>query len=340
MLTIVIPTYNRGDILAKNFEMILANAIGASILILDNCSTTTASEYIELNERVKACSHVTYIRNDENIGLSGSIYKALEIVETEYALILSDEDIPMPNVFDLFLKFTKINGGFLAVRPSIMSPSDNILYAEYEDKIFYKNNGISEFGLTGNYISGQIYNARLMRQKNIINVARDASYMIPDYTHLLMNMLCAAAGRTAFVSTPYVQQKDTSYVQPLGDPKSDNSFYTGPYSLGMRFNQLLGLRDALKLAYGGEIKMENADAFYNAYFSLCVKYAHILLLVQSESFLKKNMHPNLVAQSFYYFSLAAICNLPFADKVVSQIGVKLKGVINEFLKKIGANNIS
>ncbi len=107
----------------------------------------------------------------------------------------------------------------------------------------------------------------------------------------------------------------------------------------MRFNQLLGLRDALKLAYGGEINSKNADSFYNAYFSLCVKYAHLLLLVQSESFLKKNMHPQLVAQSFYCFSLAAICNLPFADKVVSQIGVKLKMVINEYLNKIGADKI-
>uniref|UniRef100_UPI00404804E9 hypothetical protein n=1 Tax=Polynucleobacter sp. TaxID=2029855 RepID=UPI00404804E9 len=51
------------------------------------------------------------------------------------------------------------------------------------------------------------------------------------------------------------------------------------------------------------------------------------------------MHPQLVAQSFYCFSLAAICNLPFADKVVSQIGVKLKMVINEYLNKIGADKI-
>ena len=340
MLTIVIPTYNRGDILAKNFEVILANAAGASILILDNCSTTTTSEYIEINERVKAYSQVTYIRNDENIELRGSIYKALEIVETDYALILSDEDIPMPNVFDLFLKFKKKNGDFLAIRPSIMSPSDNIFYAQYKDQIFNKNDGISEFGLSGNYISGQIYNARRMRKNNIINAARDASYMIPDYTHLLMNMLCAAAGRTAFVSIPYVQQKDSAYVQPIGDPKSDNSFYTGPYSIGMRFNQFLGLRDALKLAYGGEINKQNATTFYNAYLSLCVKYAHLLILVQSERSLKKNMHPKLVAESFYHFSLAAMCNLPFADKVVAQIGVKHKEIINEYLNRIGAGNIS
>lgn len=340
MLTIVIPTYNRGNILAKNFDAILANGVGASILILDNCSTTTTSEYIEINERVKASSHVTYIRNVENIELRGSIYKALEIVETEYALILSDEDIPMPNVFDLFLKFKKINGDFLAIRPSIMSSSGDIFYAEYQDKIFEKNDGIADFGLTGNYISGQIYNAHLMRQKNIINVARDASYMIPDYTHLLMNMLCAAAGRTAFVSAPYVQIKDVAYVDALGDPASDNSFYTGPYSLGMRFNQFLGLRDALKLAYGGEINEKNATLFYNAYFLLCAKYAHLLIMVQGESYLKKNMHPKLVGESFYYFALAAICNIPFADKVSSQIGVKLKEALNKFLKKIGSHNIS
>ena len=63
-------------------------------------------------------------------------------------------------------------------------------------------------------------------------------------------------------------------------------------------------------------------------------------MVQGESYLKKNMQPKLVAESFYYFALAAICNLPFADKVFSQIGVKLKEVLNEFLKKIGSNIIS
>lgn len=339
MLTIVIPSYNRGDILAKNFDVILANAIGANILILDNCSTVTTREYIELNQRANAHPHVKYIRNDTNIELRGSIYKALDIVETEYALILSDEDIPMPNVFSLFSEFLRKNGSFLAVRPSIMSSTNDVFYAKYTNEIFEKLDGISNFGLTGNYISGQIYNAYLMREKDLINKARNVSYMIPDYTHLLMNMLCAAVGRTAFVSIPYVQKKDVAYVQVLGDPESDASFYNGPYSYGMRYNQFLGLRDGLKLAYGGEINKKNADLFYNSYLTLCAKYAHILIIVQHQPFLKKNMHPKLVAESFYYFALASICNLPYANKVSGQIGIRLKDVLNKFLTEIGADTI-
>jgi len=340
MLTIVIPSYNRGDILAKNLDVILANAIGANILILDNCSTATTREYIELKQRVKEYAHVRYIRNDTNIELRGSIYKALDIVETEYALILSDEDVPMPNVFGVFAEFLKKNGRFFAIRPSIMSSTNDVFYAKYTNEIFEKFDGISNFGLTGNYISGQIYNAYLMRDKDLINKARDASYMIPDYTHLLMNMLCAAVGRTAFVSTPYVQKKDVGYVQDLGDPESDASFYTGPYSYGMRYNQFLGLRDGLKLAYGGEINKKNAGLFYNSYLTLCAKYAHILIIVQHQTFLKKNMHPKLVAESFYYFALGSICNLPYAGKVNGQIGIRLKDILNKFLKQINADTIS
>ena len=340
MLTIVIPTYNRGDILIEKLDEIITNSLGANILILDNCSTIKTREYQELNQRVKDLESVTYVRNEVNIYMSGSIYKALEMLKTEYALILSDEDIPVPNVSGLFREFIEKNGSFLAIRPSIISPIEGVIYAEYPDKIFDEFKGVSEFGLTGNYISGQIYNAHLMREKNIINKARDASYMIPDYTHLLMNMLCAAVGRTAFVSTAYVQQKDTAYTEPLEDPDSDPSFYTGARSYAMRYSQFLGLRDGLKMAHGGEINQENADSFYTGYLMLCNKYAHLLILVQYQTFLKKNMHPKLIAESFYYFAMASICNLPYADKASAQIAERLKTTLNHFLKQIGAEMIS
>jgi|GEM_PF-1800235 len=340
MLTIVIPTYNRGDILTKNIDVIIANAVGANILILDNCSTATTQEYIELNDRVKKLANITYIRNDVNIELRGSIYKALEIVETEYALFLSDEDIPMPNISDLFSDFLKKNGSFSAIRPSIMSSTNDVIYAEYPTTIFEKFNGIGPFGLNGNYISGQIYNAYFMRERNLINKARDASYMIPDYTHLLMNMLCAAVGRTAFMSTPYVQKKDVAYVQSIGDPESHASFYTGPYSYGMRCNQFLGLRDALLLAYGGEINKKNISLFYSAYGNLCYKYAHLLIMVQGKSFLKNNLNLQLVAISFYHFALASICSFPYAGSVRGQIETHLKSTLNKFLKEVGAGSLS
>ncbi len=324
----------------KNLDLIIANAVGANILILDNCSTATTEEYNALNHRTKAFPEITYVRNDVNIEMGGSIFKALEIIETEYALILSDEDIPVPNVVDIFESFVKENGTFAAIRPSILSPVNDTIYVEYPDKIFEVYNGISEFGLTGNYISGQIYNAHFMRSRNIINKARDAVYMIRDYPHLLMNILCAAVGRTAFVSTVYVQQKDVAVVHEQGDPESDAAFYAGAYSYAMRYSQFLGLRDGLRLAHGGEINQNNADSFYTGYLLLCYKYAHLLILIQYKTFLKHNMHPKLIAESFYYFALASICNLPLAEKVSGQIATKLKGVLNSYLKQIGSELMS
>jgi glycosyltransferase involved in cell wall biosynthesis len=339
MLTIVIPTYNRGDILLKNIDLIVSNAIGSKILILDNCSTTTKDEYVKLHDWIKNQSEIIYIHNDENIGMEGSLYKALEIVETEYALILSDEDIPLPNVHDLLSDFLEKNGEFFALRPSIMSSKDQVFYAEYPELIFEKMEGILRFGLTGNYISGQIYNARLMRRDNIIQAARQANHMLHDYPHLLMNLFCAAAGRTAFVGPPYVQQKDVANVSPSGAPDSWASFYSGPYSYGMRFNQFLGFRDAIKLAYGGHINKSNAAPFYDTYLALCDKYAALLLDSSVKNFLDKGMHPRLVAESFYYFALAALCNLPFSNEVLPQIKIALKAIINKHLNHLGLDDL-
>ena len=339
ILTIVIPTYNRGDILLKKLDVILSNATGAKILILDNCSTTKINEYLRIDEIAKNLPELTYIRNIKNINMEGSLFKALEIVDTDYVLFLSDEDIVMPNVANMFMEFLKKHGDFFAIRPSIMSAKDEVFSNQYGDVVFKKIEGIPIFGLTGNYISGQIYNARFMRRENIIQTAREALFMLPDYPHLLLNILCAAAGRTAFVSMPYVQMKDVAYIGAIGAPDSWASFYVGATSYGVRFNQFLGLRDILKLVYGGIIDAKNAELFWNSYVALFEKYAYILLAVQSQAFLEKNMHPRFVGTSFFHFALAATCNLPFVEEVLPKIAPRFKLIINKFLKNIGAEEI-
>ena len=220
-----------------------------------------------------------------------------------------------------------------------MSAKDEVFSTQYEDVVFKKIEGIPIFGLTGNYISGQIYNARFMRRENIIQTAREALFMLPDYPHLLLNILCAAAGRTAFVSMPYVQMKDVAYIGAIGAPDSWASFYVGATSYGVRFNQFLGLRDILKLAYGGIIDAKNAELFWNSYVALFEKYAYMLLALQSQAFLEKNMHPRFVGSSFFHFALAATCNLPFVEEVLPKIAPRFKLIINKFLKNIGAEEI-
>ena len=91
ILTLAIPTYNRGNILDKSLESIVSDLNfdeRIEIIISDNCSTDNTS--VIADKYVKKYSNVVYVRNEKNIGAEMNICNALLAGTGEYIKLCND----------------------------------------------------------------------------------------------------------------------------------------------------------------------------------------------------------------------------------------------------------
>lgn len=93
MLTAVIVTYNRKELLSQNIEMLLKQTMTVdSIIIVDNCSSDGTYEYL------KNCGWTTepflYLKTETNIGGAGGFYtgvKAAYEAGTDWIVLMDDD---------------------------------------------------------------------------------------------------------------------------------------------------------------------------------------------------------------------------------------------------------
>lgn len=92
-LEIVVPTFNRADILALSLKELTAAVATQldklSLRVVDNCSTDHTFAIVQpFLEKGLLC----YERNDENIGLMKNIVKCIETSSSEWVWVLGDDD--------------------------------------------------------------------------------------------------------------------------------------------------------------------------------------------------------------------------------------------------------
>lgn len=93
-VTVVIPTYNRAALLSHAVESVLAQTYdGFRVLVSDNASTDETAEAIASYDDER----LAYVRRPENIGLFGNFQRSLQGLDTEYALLLCDDDYLRPD---------------------------------------------------------------------------------------------------------------------------------------------------------------------------------------------------------------------------------------------------
>jgi glycosyltransferase involved in cell wall biosynthesis len=90
-LTVIIPTYNRSDLLLKAIESCVAQDDSRfDLIIIDNHSDDNTAELLKSFKLNHDWAKI--IENDENVGAGKSIQRALDSVNTEWATILCDDD--------------------------------------------------------------------------------------------------------------------------------------------------------------------------------------------------------------------------------------------------------
>lgn len=147
-LTIGIPTYNRCDAVVQRLNEIFRRPLPdrVSVLVIDNCSDDGTYEKVLQSTRNYVGLRV--MRNAQNLGYAGNLFRLIEETESDYLMIDSDEDELLVQELPEYIDFLETNV------PCFVSPQSSAI--DRINRGFGKRGDIKpeQFREASNYISG------------------------------------------------------------------------------------------------------------------------------------------------------------------------------------------
>jgi len=302
-LTICIITYNRGTCALRQVNSIknsLSNDI--SILVLDNASTIDTEGYQAIEELSKINPSIEYIRHDHNRLTHGNFLACFDLAKTPFIQIMSDEDFPNIAivqesilVLEEFKNVAVLRG---SIGPEEGQPGRNSM--QYEEAFLRGGQeALSYFALRTNYLSGVIYNRKLIIEEGVINRLRDKLILYRQYPHVYLDCLCASMYDVILTSSIICWEGPE-------DPSSVNvqNFDGNTASFTGRLEQILAFREMIIELYeilDFSCRLETCLLIYEL---LSAKY---LLLVKIDSFIYKKLRidPDKIMDALLHFLIAA-----------------------------------
>lgn len=104
MISIVITTYNRLNLLQRAIDSALAQTIPCEVIVVDDCSSDQTESYVK--ERCKNLENqsdkpLIYHRNKTNLGHSKSVNAGVELATKDWIKPLDDDDYLAPNCLEV-----------------------------------------------------------------------------------------------------------------------------------------------------------------------------------------------------------------------------------------------
>jgi glycosyltransferase involved in cell wall biosynthesis len=97
-LSVLIPTYNRADLLPHCLQSLRSVSVDCEILVVDNASTDATPQV--LSDASDADSRIVVVRNETNIGPVPNYNRAMQLARGKYLCLFGDDDASMPGNFE------------------------------------------------------------------------------------------------------------------------------------------------------------------------------------------------------------------------------------------------
>jgi glycosyltransferase involved in cell wall biosynthesis len=105
--SIVIPTYNRADIIVKSLDSIYAQTFSDwEIIVVDDCSKDNTGEVMK---PYLAKGKIKYVRNEINRERSYSRNRGISMAQGEFVTLLDSDDVLYPDCLQMAADFIKEN---------------------------------------------------------------------------------------------------------------------------------------------------------------------------------------------------------------------------------------
>ena len=216
VLSVCIPTYNRGEELAMRVRAWLAAAEGddLEIVVSDNASTDgTDAAFAAISD-----PRLVYCRNEKNSGAFENQLKAFAAAHGTWLMQLTDKDEIMPSALPSALAalrgLTAVCGAFRLVR----SAGDTL---DGSVQVYSGAAAYARFGLAYAHPSGCFFRADVLSDGTVLKELRTLGEVMRPYSTDYLTSLCLRAGGYARIDVPFVRhnlppygagRKSVSYV--------------------------------------------------------------------------------------------------------------------------------
>lgn len=305
LLTIGIPSYNRGHRALKNIQTLLESQYDAEIefVICNNGSVDNTEGYDEILKIPD--SRIHYFKFDENQGPHVNFCQVLNISNGKYTCFLSDEDLIDIPAITHYLNVFKTN-------PNIsFATSRGLFYYNYSTSQFYtkgKEAFLNSF-LKNNYISGLIYRTDLFHSLNMYKWTLDnmnVNKAVDYYGHSCWVMFFTLYGDFYQGNVTLFKEgtaEEDQVLTTICTPEASPLFL--PYgTLESRIEQHNGFIKVLNQVS----QLIDFSTYMIAYIYLCKKTYFLLTLVK-QKYIDSGVHWNVICDALYTVCIDGITKL-------------------------------
>jgi hypothetical protein len=113
---VVVAAYGPSPFLTSTLESIVANVPGSvRVTLLDDCSPDDAVRQIG----ARFADRVRYMRNERNLGTSGSFNEAMRISQSQYTVLVGPDDLLLPSAGDTYSRAIALGTAAAAIHPGV-----------------------------------------------------------------------------------------------------------------------------------------------------------------------------------------------------------------------------
>lgn len=289
LLSICIPSFNRGERAHQNIVHILKTELDEEIeVILSNNGTKNESKsYYEKIKQIED-SRLIYFEFEENQGASLNLCKVVDIAKGKYVLLLSDEDL---------IDLDKLKAIFVILRSKIKDLAIIRTKTDFQGIVPFiglANSGeesLLEFGFTSNYMSGLIFNKQMLDAYKLTDKIRSNldNEACVYYPHMVWELILCQYGKVFGADTILINEgkpeKTNADLAEIGnEDKSEIKSIIQYYAtLEGRLAQHNGF---FKVIENMEISVDDFDIFRKLYKRLCNKTL-ILVAISTRVYYKE-----------------------------------------------------
>lgn len=281
LLTICIPSYNRGHRALADIEELLKLKYDSEIefLISNNGSVKNVEGYKKIQSMND--SRITYYEFETSQGFNGNICNVVKNAKGKFLLLISDEDMIINSKLPYYMRRLK-NSKKVAIL------STKTVQAPYRKNVHLKKGteAILNFMLTNNYISGTMYNNELIKKNNLSTwleqkqiESNNRAFIL--YTHEFLDIALANWGDIIIDETNFIIQGKAEDSDIIIDNKSgsiDDDLNIPTYALyESRIEELKGWCELIK-----EIANKDNHLMRNMFIKVCNKIFFLVSIVKAQ----------------------------------------------------------
>ncbi len=226
MLTIYVPTFNRGERLSENLKLVMDQILEyelqskVSILVGDNASEDSTQLICELVDKIAKSRNIefSYFRNPSNLGFSGNIQAGYLKVTSGWIMFLSDDDVLFAGALD------RICADIINVQPDVsLYNFDQVPYDRQNPLVRgnFVHADIKDFSNLASLFSwpkltGVVLRCRKLEETD--DFFRALLGPAKHFTHVILAILCYHKGNVLYKSDFFVAGPDPDFLDHVNFP--------------------------------------------------------------------------------------------------------------------------